>query len=139
MQGLVSSLGHCSGFNSRQMSLMLILSAHFSRVYLMAHGGVCFLEVLPGLEGEVASDSVLHRLDAHSHPVPSFTCKLCVPFSLGSWRRGFIGIICPAFCSPRKRPAVFLGKPFLEAPTELTVPSVCLHVWLKDHDCNSPG
>lgn len=90
MQGLVSSLGHCSGFNSRQMSLMLILSAHFSRGYLVAHGGVCFLEVLPGLEGEVASDSVLHRLDVHSHPVPSFTCKLCVPFSLSSWRRGLV-------------------------------------------------
>lgn len=68
----------------------------------MAHCGVCFLEVLPGLKRKVAFHSVLRRLDVHSHSVSSFTCKLCVPFCLCSWRGGFICINCLAFCPLRK-------------------------------------
>lgn len=105
----------------------------------MAHCGVCFLAVLPGLKRKVAFDSVLHRLHVHSHQVPSFTCKLCVPLYLCSWRGGFICIVCLAFCSPRKMPAVLLGKLLFKVPQNLTVPSVCVHIWLKGHDYSSPG
>lgn len=78
---------------------LFFLHIWFSGGFFVAHCGVCFLEVLPGLKRKVALDSGLQSLDEHSHSVSSLTCKLCVPFCL--WRRVICFTVCLAFWSLR--------------------------------------
>lgn len=93
VQGLVSSLHPCSGFNSTQLSLLAALCM-FGSQEVPLWPIVVFVSLRSCQDVEERLHSGLQRLDVHSHLVPSLVCKLCVPFCLCSWRRGVICLHC---------------------------------------------